>query len=285
MPDPAIKNSPVLLDRDESWLAFNLRVQHEAEDQRTPLLERLKFLAIASSNLDEYFMKRIGVPMRQMRVNALSVARDPSCYRQQQVLREKILAMTTAQADQFRNVIRPELARNGVHLLDWTDLTDDERRQANDLFRVTIYPVLTPLVVDPSHPFPFLSNLSQSLGILLRDPVSGETLFARVKVPGHVPAWLRLDAAEADGSDAPKAFRFFRLIDVIRANLGSLFPDMDVQEVMPFRVTRSVELEDDEEDIEGSLAEHVAEELRQRRLERIVRLEFEPPGSTAHLLC
>jgi len=275
MTEPTNKNSPALLDRDLGWLEFNQRVLHEALDDRTPLLERLKFLAIFSSNLDEFFMKRIGVLSRHMR--------DPSAYPHQQVLRERILAMAAAQADVFRNVIRPELARNGIHLLDFSDLTEDERRKLDELFRQKIYPVLTPLVVDPSHPFPFLSNLSQSLGILLKDPGSGNILFARVKVPGHVPAWLRLETSEPRDSATEKTYRFVRLIDLIRANLDSLFPEMHVLEVMPFRVTRNAEVEDDEENIEGSLIEHVAEELRQRRMEKVVRLEYEPPGSVAQL--
>ena len=143
--------------------------------------------------------------------------------------------------------------------------------------------MLTPLVVDPSHPFPFLSNLSQSLGILLKDPDSGETRFARVKVPGHVPAWLRLETFEPNANVTGAKLRFVRLIDLIRANLASLFPEMHVVDVMPFRVTRTAEVEDDEEDVEGSLIEHVVEELRQRRMEKVVRLEYEPPGSAAQL--
>src|ERR1700722_8936174 len=147
MSEVARMNLPALLDRDLSWLEFNKRVLHEAMDDRTPLLERVKFLAIFGSNLDEFFMNRIGVLPRHMRAKAATVAQDPSSYRHQQVLREKILAMTADQADIYRSVIRPELARNGIHLLDWSELTDDERSQANHLFRATIYPVLTPLVV------------------------------------------------------------------------------------------------------------------------------------------
>ena len=283
MSEPENKNSPALLDRDVNWLEFNRRVLHEAVDERTPLLERLKFLAIVSSNLDEFFMKRIGVLARRTEAEASFTARDQGSYRKLQVLREKILAMLAALANVFRTVIRPELARNGIHLLNWSELSEDERRQTNELFRQKIYPVLTPLVVDPSHPFPFLSNLSQSLGMLLKDPVSGEILFARVKAPGHVPAWLRLTTAETDDNASGRTYRFVRLLDVIRANLGSLFPDMNVLEVMPFRVTRNAEVEDDEDDLEGSLIEHVAEGLRLRRVEKAVRLEYEPPGSATQL--
>src|SRR5262245_31237115 len=226
-------------------------------------------------------MKCMGLITRHMREQSDKHTGDQSLFRQQQALREKIVALITAQADVFRNVIRPELARNGIHLLNWNDLTEGERRQANELFRQTIYPVLTPLVVDPAHPFPFLSNLSQSLGVLFKNPEFGETLFARVKVPGHVPAWMRLESSEPDAHNSEKTFRFVRLMDVIRANLAGLFPEMQVLEVMPFRVTRNAEVEDDE--MEGSLIEHVAEGLRQRRMERVVRLEYEPPCSAIQL--
>src|SRR5262249_50986831 len=152
----------------------------------------------------------------------------------------------------FRQSIRPALADQGIHLLEWEQLADDERRQATELFRQKIYPVLTPLVVDPSHPFPFLSNLSQSLGLMLKNVESGETLFGRVKVPGHVPAWLRLGAGAAEGRSADKTYRFCRVLDVIRAHLADLFPEVSVTEVMPFRVTRNAEVEDDD-DLEGNL--------------------------------
>jgi polyphosphate kinase len=283
MNDSATSGQLHLLDRDISWLDFNHRVLHEAADERTPLLERLKFLAIVSSNLDEFFMKRLGVLKRRTREQAASLAGDPGACKHLETIRTKILAMTSEQAKLYRDTIRPALAEKGVHLLEWDQLADDERRQANELFRRKIYPVLTPLVVDPAHPFPFLSNLSQSLGLLLTNPESGETLFGRVKAPGHVPAWIRLDSGASGDRGSEKAFRFFRLIDVIRANLADLFPEMTVTEVMPFRVTRNAEVEDDEDDVEGNLIDHVTAELRQRRLEKAVRLEYEPPGSASQL--
>jgi polyphosphate kinase len=284
MTDSADKASLPLLDRDVGWLEFNQRVLHEAADQRTPLLERAKFLAIVSSNLDEFFMKRIGLLTRQMWQQSSALTPEPSAYREEQVLREKIQAMIAAQADIFRRVLRPELARHGVHLLEWAELTAEEQRQAHAVFRQKIYPVLTPLVVDPSHPFPFLSNLSQSLGVLLKNPGTGQTEFARIKAPGHVAAWLNLETGDAaHPHNSGQSLRFFRLLDVIRANLNELFPEMQILEVMPFRVTRNAQLEDDEDIIEGSLAEHVAEELRQRRMEEVVRLEYEPPASATQL--
>jgi polyphosphate kinase len=282
MTDSAKNNELKFLDRDLSWLEFNHRVLHEAADERTPLLERLKFLAIVSSNLDEFFMKRVGALKRRMRPRHTALAEDDGAYEHRKLIREKILAMTSEQARIYRDAIRPALVDKGIHLLDWAQLGDDEKQLAHELFRRKIYPVLTPLVVDPSHPFPFLSNLSESLGLLLKNPETGETLFGRVKAPGHVPAWLRLDPGAADGRGSEKTFRFFRLLDVIRANLGELFPDTHMTEVMPFRVTRNAEVEEDE-DVEGNLIDHVTEELRQRRLERAVRLEYVPPGSATQL--
>jgi len=275
--------SSAFLDRDESWLEINKRVLHEAVDERTPLLERVKFLAIVSSNLDEFFMKRVGVLTRRMQKVAATVSTDQNAYRHQQVLREKVQALLADQANVYQNAISPELSRHGIHLVKWSDLTEEQRHQANELFRLKIYPVLTPLVVDPSHPFPFISNLSQSLGVLLKAPGSSETLFARIKVPSHVPAWIRLDSSDLKENASEKSYCFVRLIDIIRANLDTLFPDMQVMEIMPFRVTRNAEGEDDENEVEGSWIEHVAEELRQRRMLKAVRLEYEPPASAAQL--
>src|SRR5262249_46585433 len=132
---------------------------------------------------------------------------------------------------------------------------EGERRDLKELFRRVIYPVLTPLVVDPAHPFPFLSNLSQSLAVLLRDPKSNETLFARVKVPGHLPQWTRLEASGPSADGARVVYRFARLIDVIRRNLDLLFPGVELVEVMPFRVTRNAEVENGDDEFEGDLIE------------------------------
>jgi polyphosphate kinase len=277
------RKSLPLLNRDLSWLEFNQRVLHEAEDDRTPLLERVKFLAIVSSNLDEFFMKRIGLLIHKKSEQTVGAALDQAPAEKQQALREKVRAMTAAQARVYSTVIRPQLAQHGVCLLDWDQLTEAERREGNELFRRTIYPVLTPLVVDPAHPFPFLSNLSQSLGVQLKDPVSNETLFARVKIPAHLPQWIRLQAEPRTGDGARLTYRFARLLDVIRANLDALFPGTQILEVMPFRITRNAEVEGDDDDADEDLLEQVEEDLRQRRLERVVRLEYGPPRSAAQL--
>src|SRR5262245_4120659 len=231
----APRDSLPLLDRDLSWLEFNRRVLHEAEDERTPLLERVKFLAIFSSNLDEFFMKRVGLLAHKMREQGVGAALDQVPSPHQQALREKVCAMTAALARVYTTAIRPELARNGIFLLNWDEVTEAERGEVNELFRRAIYPVLTPLVVDPAHPFPFLSNLSQSLGVLLKDPLSTETLFARVKVPAHLPPWIRLQEAPPGTDGGRPVSRFVRVLDVIRGNLDALFPGVQFLEVMPFR--------------------------------------------------
>lgn len=272
-----------LLDRDLSWLEFNERVLHEAEDQRTPLLERAKFLAIVSSNLDEFFMKRIGLLAYKRSDQRVGAELEAAPSLRQQAIRDKICAMTMNLARIYATAVRPELAQHGIYLLNWDELTEPERSEVNELFRRAIYPVLTPLVVDPSHPFPFLSNLSQSLGVLLKDPEATETLFARVKVPAHLPQWIRLQEAAPATDGARVTYRFVRLLDVLRANLDSLFVGMQLLEVMPFRITRNAEVEADDDDPELNLLEQVEEDLRLRRLEKVVRLEYGLPRS-AYLL-
>jgi polyphosphate kinase len=271
--------SAQLLDRDLSWLEFNRRVLHEGLDSRTPLLERIKFLAIFTSNLDEFFMKRIGALKRRIAVGETAPGAETARQRLAR-LREAILGMLEAQADVYTSTLRPELARNGIHLLDWSGLTERQRSGASDYFRQTVYPVLTPLAVDPGHPFPLMSNLSTSLGILLHPPGTDERLFARVKVPDVLPQWVRvLDDGEAGGPGTRQSF--IRLLDLIRAHLDELFPGMQVLEVMPFRITRNAEVEadDDAED----LAEMVEDELRQRRFEHPVRMEYGLPASPSQL--
>jgi polyphosphate kinase len=264
----------VFLDRDLSWLHFNARVLHEALDPRTPLLERVKFLAIFASNLDEFFMKRVG------RLRRLVEQGDADADRRLTVLRETILPLLAAQAQAFTDDIRPALAEQGVHLLAWAELTDAQRSDASAYFRRNVFPVLTPLAVDPGHPFPFISNLSTSLGLCLSSPDTEERLFARVKVPQVLPGWVPLPTEQglAAGTQG-----FVRLQDVIRHGLDDLFPGMTVHEVMPFRVTRNAEVEVDDDDLTATLVELVEEELRQRRFERVVRLEYSAPASPAQL--
>jgi polyphosphate kinase len=270
----------LFLDRDLSWLEFNRRVLHEALDDRTPLLERVKFLSIFTSNLDEFFMKRVGRLKLLAEASGLAPAEDPTAHLLR--IRETLLPMLAAEADVYTRVLRPELARHGIHLLGWPDLTDAQRQYAERYFHRNVFPVLTPLAVDPGHPFPFMSNLSTSLGVLLRPPDSEERLFARVKVPEMFPQWLPLPEEPPGGLPAGQAC-FVKLQDVIRHNLDDLFPGMVVVEVMPFRITRNAEVAVDEDAPPDSVAALVEQELRQRRFERAVRLEYGPDRSDIQL--
>jgi polyphosphate kinase len=259
------------LNRELTWLAFNDRVLHEALDQRTPVLERVRFLSIFTSNLDEFFMKRVGGLKRQVLANVLSFSIDGLTPIQQlAAIRAAVLPMLAKQAACFTEQIRPALAQEGIHLLTWAALTRTECEFAARHFRQNLFPVLTPIAVDPGHPFPFLSNLSLSLGVKLAGPDGDEPLFARVKVPETLPVWLRLETGEFPGQH-----RFVSVAEVISQHLDTLFPGMQVLSVTPFRVTRNADVERDEEDAED-LLELIEQELRERRFAPIVRLEHGP---------
>lgn len=260
-----------LLNRELSWLAFNSRVLHEAIDERTPLLERVRFLGIFTSNLDEFFMKRVGGLKRQVLAGVVPQSVDGlSPVQQLAAIRSAVISMLATQADCFRELLRPALAAEQIHLLPWGRLTDAERAFAHDYFRRNFFPVLTPMAVDPGHPFPFLSNLSLSLGVRLSLPKSDEHLFARVKVPEVLPIWLRLETGEFPGQH-----RFVSVVELVSQNLNALFPGMELISVTPFRVTRNADVERDEEDAED-LLELIEQELRARRFAQIVRLEHGP---------
>ncbi len=259
------------LNRELSWLEFNRRVLHEALDDRTPLLERAKFLAIFTTNLDEFFMKRVGGLKRQVAAGVVGRTPDGLTPAEQLVeIRRVVLPMLADQARAYTREIRPRLAEHGIKLLKWRELTKADRDAAAKFYRQNVYPVLTPLAVDPGHPFPFISNLSTSLGVTVAHPGSEEKLFARIKVPHTLPQWVRLDIDDDDGE-----FRFVSLIDIIAHNLNELFAEMRVLEVMPFRITRNADIDRDEEDAED-LLEMIEQELRQRRFAKIVRLEHGP---------
>jgi polyphosphate kinase len=259
------------LNRELSWLAFNDRVLHEAVDDRTPLLERVRFLGIFTSNLDEFFMKRVGGLKRQVLAGIVPPADDGLAPAQQiSAIRAAVRLMLARQAQCFKEQIRPALAAHAIRLLFWSELTVAERSFAHHHFRQNLFPVLTPIAVDPGHPFPFLSNLSLSLGVRLSLPGSDEHLFARVKVPETLPIWLRLETREFPGE-----YRFVSVVDLISQNLAALFPGMELISVTPFRVTRNADVERDEEDAED-LLELIVEELRERRFAQIVRLEHGP---------
>lgn len=259
------------LNRELSWLQFNHRVLNEAMDNRTPLLERLRFLGIFTSNLDEFFMKRVGGLKRQVAVGIFQKSIDGMSPAQQLVtIRARVIPMLTELSDCYLKHIKPALAEQNIRLSQWKELSEPERAVANEHFRHRVFPVLTPLAVDPGHPFPFISNLSTSLGVTLTHPGEDEHLFARIKIPKTLPQWIPIKLPDTNGH-----LLYVSLMDMIRDNLASLFPNMKVLHVMPFRVTRNADVERDEEDAED-LLQMIEQEIRQRKFEKIVRLEHGP---------
>jgi len=253
--------SDVWIDRDLGWLDFNDRVLAEALDDRTPLLERAKFLAIFSSNLDEFFMKRISV---------LRKSATGERARLLATVRERILCSLQRQADCFRNMLIPGLRNHGIHLRRWDELTAAQQDEASAYFDAEVSPALTPLVFDPAHPFPFLSNLSTSLAFLLQDQEKEAPSYARVKVPPVLKQWITLKAEAPTGETvlAP-------LYEVIHGNVHKLYSGMKLTGTTLFRVTRDAEFEIDDES-DAALQDIVREQVRQRRYEPVLRLEFAP---------
>ncbi len=252
------------LDRELSWLEFNDRVLQLAEDDRLPLLERVKFLAIFASNLDEFFMVRVAGLKRRI---ATGIAvRAASGLLPNEVLDgiwTRSRSQMQRQAECFRNDVIPQLADNGIELLRWDDLGVAERENLHEFFRKRVFPVLTPLAVDPSHPFPYISGLSLNLAVVVRNPDTGNELFARVKVPPLLPRLV---------SVGPQ--RFIPLEDVMAQHLDQLFPGMEVLQHHNFRVTRNEDLEVEEDDAEN-LLKALERELMRRRFGPPVRLEVE----------
>ncbi|MFL5683273.1 MAG: RNA degradosome polyphosphate kinase, partial [Chloroflexota bacterium] len=261
------------LNRELSWLEFNARVLHEARDERNPLLERVKFLAIVANNLDEFFQVRIA-GLRQQ-VEAGKVARSPdgrTADEQLAAARARVLDLVADHSQIFVSV-RRALAAEGVELVDYAAIPE-HHEALRQRFVDEIFPVLTPLAVDPGHPFPYISTLSLSIAVGLRDPETGERGFARVKVPQILPRLLEVEP-----------WRFVLIDQVIEANLDTLFSGMEIEEHHLFRVTRNADFEIEEDEADDLLLA-IEEELRRRRFGAAVRLEVERsmPEATRALL-
>ncbi|TCK20871.1 RNA degradosome polyphosphate kinase [Pseudonocardia endophytica] len=262
------------LNRELSWLDFNARVLALAEDASQPLLERAKFLAIFASNLDEFYMVRVA-GLKRRDETGLSVRSADGLTPRQQLARitERSRDLSRAHARVFLEEVRPELDAAGVHIRRWDDLTDAERLRLSDYFSEHVFPVLTPLAVDPAHPFPYISGLSLNLAVTVRDPEGRTERFARVKVPNNVPRLVTVDPdAGGDSRDGTRQVTFLPIEDLISAHLGDLFNGMEVAEVHPFRVTRNADLEV-EEDRDEDLLQALERELARRRFGPPVRLE------------
>ncbi|CAB5034020.1 MAG: RNA degradosome polyphosphate kinase [Actinobacteria bacterium] len=252
------------LDRELSWLAFNQRVLELAEDQNLPILERTKFLAIFASNLDEFFMVRVAGLKR--RIATGMAVRSASGFNPKEVLEsiwERAHALQREHAQVFQGEILPGLLANGIELLRYEQISQDERISLDSFFHAQVFPVLTPLAVDPSHPFPYISGLSLNLAVVVRNPITGNELFARVKVPPSLPRFVAL------GSQ-----RFVPLEDLIAEHLNELFPGMQILQHHSFRVTRNEDVEVEEDDAENLLLA-LERELMRRRFGPPVRLEVE----------
>jgi polyphosphate kinase len=252
------------LDREESWLHFSERVLELAEDEHVPLLERVRFASIFAAALDEFFMVRVAGRIRRM---ATGLPVESATGRPAQEILENTLEMarelSIRHARSFGDSIVPALALEGIEILRWKELVPEEQENLQKLFRERIYPVLTPLAVDPAHPFPFISGLSLSLAVTIADPKTGATIFARVKVPPLLPRFMTVSSN-----------RYVPIEDVIAAHLDELFVGLDVIEHYAFRVTRIRDLEIDE-DVTENLLKSLERELMRRRFEPAVRLEVE----------
>jgi polyphosphate kinase len=255
-----------LIDRELSWLSFNERVLELAQDSDIPLLERLRFMAIFANNLDEFFMVRVASILGKIDNEIL--APNTAGYTPSQLLSavtEKARDLSKRHAEYFKKDLISDLQKHRIELITWHDLNEDESTYVAKIFRERIFPVLTPLAVDPSHPFPYISGLSLNLAVLVKHPTTNEEYFARVKVP---PILARFIATSSTGSR-----RFIPLEDVISIHLQELFPGMNIEDHYTFRVTRNedLELEEESEDLLTSLEQ----ELARRRFGPPVRLEIE----------
>ncbi|RKT47311.1 polyphosphate kinase 1 [Thiocapsa rosea] len=275
IPDEIDLGDPSLyLNRELTWLAFNRRVLNEANDSRTPLLERVKFLAIVSNNLDEFFMKRIGGLKQQIAAGVHTPSVDGRTPSQQ--LKECQAAVREFQTEMQRiySILISELAQHDIRIVLHDDLPSDARERLRDYFRANIFPMLTPLAMDPAHPFPFISNLTLNLLVTLRFPGGSEVYMARVKVPVSKDVSRRLIAI--DGTTT-----FVTLEDLMVKNLDMLFPGMEIDSCALFRITRNAIVEPDAE-AANDLLEMIETELRERHFAPIVRLEVQPGMERIH---
>jgi polyphosphate kinase len=249
--------SPFLTDRELSWLSFNERVLELAEDPTVPLLDRVRFLSIFSSNLDEFYMVRVASLMRKLETGV--TGKNSAGFTPHELLREiskKTRALVERQSATFADEILPSLQKKGIEILRWNQLSDSEIMYLTNFFEDRIFPVLTPLAVDPSHPFPYISGLSLNLGIIVQNPEREDEFFARIKVP---PTFSRFIPTSPS-----KPGRFIPLEEIISQHLSKLFPGMKILDHYTFRLTRNQDLEFEDEETEDLLSSLEQELLRRR---------------------
>lgn len=251
-----------------SWLKFNRRVLAQAEDSDVPLLERIKFIGIVCSNLDEFFQKRIGGLKRQLHAGVTELSVDGRTPEQQlKEIRKDVLKMIRAYRRCYFNELLPLLVKEGVKIVRFKDLSSDLKEEAIEYFESQLYPIITPLAVDEAHPFPFISNKSRSLAVKLKSPDSDEIHFARIKIPSNRPRWIKLKAAK-------KSIVLVSISDIITQMIERFFSGMEIISANLFRVTRNAELGRQDEEADD-LLELIEDELRERRFAEIVRLEID----------
>ncbi|MCL1493002.1 MAG: polyphosphate kinase 1 [Pseudanabaena sp. Salubria-1] len=264
--EKSVDRAMYFFNRELSWIAFNKRVLSEGIDSRTSLLERAKFFAIFSTNLDEFFMVRVARVKKKFAEQMDIISDDGlSPEKQLQVIREALVPLVTMQHEFFENTLRPELHKHGVKILDYKDIDKKHQRYLKTYFQDKLFPVLTPLAVDPAHPFPYISNLSLNLVVIVRDRDTKERNFARVKVPNVLPRFVKIP--ETDDHT------FVPLEQVIAHNLDALFPGMEIVSYYPFRITRDAELDIEEEEADD-LISALQEELRKQKFGSVVRMEI-----------
>jgi polyphosphate kinase len=267
---PALTDPQLYINRELSWLEFNERVLELAEDQTVPLLERARFCSIYTSNLDEFYMVRVAALYDQIEAGVEQPGQDGLTPSETiMAIRERVLELSDRLCACFADQLCPELAEHGVRVVRMHELDEDQREYLAEHFRQVIFPALTPLAVAPGRPFPYISNLSLSLAVLVQDPVSNQRVFARVKVPTeNLPRFVTISSPGGEGS-APL---LVALEDVIATHLDALFPGMEIQEYGVFRVTRDADLE--VSDDAADLLQAVEDELRRRRFGEVVRVEI-----------
>ncbi|WP_340104037.1 polyphosphate kinase 1 [Rhodohalobacter sp. 8-1] len=264
----AKKGPEYFMNYELSWLKFNWRVLAQAEDPDMPLLERIKFIGIVCSNLDEFFQKRIGGLKRQIHAGVTELSVDGRTPEQQlKEIRKDVLKMIRAYRRCYFDKLIPLLEKEGVEIVLFNELPDKLRREAVDYFESQLYPIITPLAVDEAHPFPFISNKSRSLAVKLKSPGTNEIHFARIKIPTNRPRWIRLKGAK-------NRVVLVSVSDIITQMIERFFSGMEIVSANLFRVTRSAELGRHDEEADD-LLEMIEDELRERRFAEIVRLEID----------
>ncbi len=263
------------INRELSTIEFNRRVLNEAYDENTPLLERVKFVAIFSGNMDEFFMVRVSGLKQQVYLGITDSPADGLTPREQLVaIHRMVTSLVERQMDCWGNVLMPALKKTGIRIMDYEDLKAGQKKKLSTYFEQEIFPVLTPLLFDPGHPFPHISNLSLSLGVVVKDSEDGSTHFARVKVPSILPRLVPLKPLDPDDLLVPTAQKFVWLEQVVAANLDRLFPGMEIEAAYPFRITRNTDMEIQEEEADDLLLT-IEESLRRQHFGFVTRLEID----------